>query len=153
MRIVLIAVLAVFLGCSDKRDARVDPMVAAMKACPGDAELECARPILNVSNLRAAQSYYRDQLGFKIDWDHGDPPDFGAVSRSSLTLFMCQQCQGHPGAWVFTFAHDVDKLHTEFVQRHAKIRMPPTNMSWGIREMHVEDLDGNVIRFGGPVEH
>jgi catechol 2,3-dioxygenase-like lactoylglutathione lyase family enzyme len=154
MRIVLIlaGLASGSVGCSDKRE-HVDPLAAAAKACGDDGELECPRPILTVSNLRAAQGYYRDALGFKIDWEHGEPADFGSVSRSNLILFMCQQCQGHPDAWVFTFAHDVDKLHREFVERHAKIRMPPTNMAWGLREMHVEDPDGNVLRFAGPIEH
>jgi hypothetical protein len=48
---------------------------------------------------------------------------------------------------------DVDRLHEELVERHAIIRMPPTNMAWGLREMHVGDRDGNVIRFASPIEH
>ena len=152
MRFVILAVVAMVVGCESKRE-RVDPLVAAMKACPGDGELECPRPILNVKELRASQRYYRDSLGFKVDWDHGDPPNFGAVSRSNLILFLCQQCQSSPGAWVFTFTHDVDKLHKELAERGALIKMPPTNMEWGLREMQVNDPDGNVLRFAGPVEH
>jgi catechol 2,3-dioxygenase-like lactoylglutathione lyase family enzyme len=139
-------------GCSEQRE-HVDPMVAAAKACSQDGELECPRPIFNVSSLRTSQHYYRDALGFTIDWEHGSPPDFGSVSRSNLVLFMCQGCQGTPGAWLFTFTKNVDRLYKELVGRKAIIRMPPTNMSWGLREMHVSDLDGNVLRFAAPIEH
>ena len=47
------------------------------------------------------------------------------------------------------FAHpDVDKLHREVVKKGAKVRMPPRDMPWRMREMHLADLDGNVLRVG-----
>lgn len=149
----MLACLAMaFVGCSSKRE-RKDPLLEAARECSRGGELECPRPILRVTDLHAAQHYYRDALGFKIDWEHGEPADFGSVSRSNVVLFMCQNCQSSPGIWVFTFTHDVDRLHEEFVERHARIRMPPTNMAWGLREMQVEDPDGNVLRFASPIEH
>ena len=124
---------------------------AAAEACELHGELSCPRPIFNVGNLQAGQAYYRDVLGFSVDWVHGDPPTFGSVSRGKATLFMCEGCQGAPGAWMMVFADDVDELHEEFSGRGASIRMEPTNMPWGLRELHVADPDGNVIRFGmGP---
>jgi predicted enzyme related to lactoylglutathione lyase len=42
---------------------------------------------------------------------------------------------------------DVEKLQEELKARGVTIRMPPTNFPWAL-EMHVEDPDGNVIRFG-----
>lgn len=132
------------LGCGGEPDS----LAAVAKACHEDGELSCPRPIFNVRSLAASQSYYRDALGFEIDWDHGEPPDFGSVSRESLVLFMCQGCQGTPGAWTMVFARDVDALYDEFQGRGALIRMAPTTMPWGIRELHVSDPDGNIIRFG-----
>lgn len=122
------------------------------KACTEDAELGCPRPILNVSHLADAQRYYRDALGFEIDWEHGEPADFASVSRGNATVFMCEGCQGTPGAWMMVFARDVDALHEEFIRRGAKIRMAPKTMPWGIRELHVSDPDGNVLRFGTGVD-
>jgi len=138
-------------GCKDSHK-RNDPLVELARTCTHDAELSCPRPIFNVRSLRASQAYFHDALGFKLDWDHGDPPDFGSVSRGDSQIFMCQGCQGTPGAWTMIFAKDVDALHQDFVRRKAQIRMPPTNMPWGIREMHVSDLDGNVLRFGSSID-
>jgi catechol 2,3-dioxygenase-like lactoylglutathione lyase family enzyme len=138
------------LACkADRRSA----LTEAAKACSHDSELSCARPILNVRDLKASQRYYRDVLGFKVDWEDGEPADFGSVSRGHGVLFMCQQCQGQPGAWVMLFAEDVDRLHREFVSKDARIRMPPRNMPWGLREMHVSDPDGHVLRFATSTEH
>ena len=115
--------------------------------------MSCARPIFNVRDLRASQRYYREALGFKVDWDHGDPPDFGSDSRGEGVLFMCQGCQGRPGTWVMIFTRDVDRLHEELVRNKAIIQMPPPDMPWGLREMQVADPDGNVIRFASAIDH
>jgi catechol 2,3-dioxygenase-like lactoylglutathione lyase family enzyme len=136
-------------GC--KRSER-NPLVETARECARHGDLSCPRPILHVRSLHASQRYYRDALGFKIDWEHGDPPDFGSVSRGDSMLFMCQGCQGNPGSWMMIFTPDVDRLHDELARRGAIIRMPPTNMPWGMREMQVADPDGNVIRFGSAIE-
>jgi uncharacterized glyoxalase superfamily protein PhnB len=46
------------------------------------------------------------------------------------------------------FMDDVDALHEEYKASGAIIRMPPTNMSWGTREMNVADPDGHRFRMG-----
>ena len=53
---------------------------------------------------------------------------------------------------MMVFARDVDALHKELSRRGARIRMPPKDMPWGIRELHVADPDGNVIRFGTGID-
>jgi len=55
--------------------------------------------------------------------------------------------QGRGGAWIWIGVEDVEKLHEEYKARGVAIRLPPTNYPWAL-EMHVEDPDGNVIRFG-----
>jgi catechol 2,3-dioxygenase-like lactoylglutathione lyase family enzyme len=153
MRIVLAAMLMLGLvACKTKPDHK-DPLAELAKACEGKGELSCSHPIFNVASLRASQAYYRDALGFKIDWDHGDPPNFGSVSRGHSAIFMCERCQGHPGAWMMIFTPDVDRLYQEFVEHHAIIQRPPTNEPWGMREMQVADPDGNVMRFGMSLDH
>jgi catechol 2,3-dioxygenase-like lactoylglutathione lyase family enzyme len=154
MRIAIACLVIGILGCSDSKPARDKYALAeAAKKCLAHDGMSCTIPILTIKELRASQAYYRDKLGFKVDWDHGDPPDFGAVSRDHSVIFMCQQCQGTPGAWLMIFTKDVDALHAEYVKRGAIIKMAPTDMPWGLREMQVQDPDGNVIRFGGHGNH
>ena len=129
------------------------PLAEAARSIVHDDDLSNAIPIFTVTDLRASQRYYRDVLGFHVDWEDGDPPDFGSVSRGHAIVFMCQGCQGHPGAWIMVFAPDVDRLHEEFVAKGAIVKRPPTNMPWRLREMLVEDEDGNTIRFAGRIEH
>jgi catechol 2,3-dioxygenase-like lactoylglutathione lyase family enzyme len=152
-QLLLIVVIATGLFACGKKDRTADsPLAQAAKAClHHDSEVSCPRPILTVDNLAASTRYYRDKLGFKLDWDYGEPPDFASVSRGDGVLFMCQGCQGHPGAWTMLFTRDVDKLHDELRKRGATIKMAPTDMPWGLREMQVSDPDGNVLRFGSAI--
>lgn len=152
MRFVLVLAL-VAVGCSEKRTERESPLLAEARRCAKGSEMTCGRPVINVASLAASQAYYRDRLGFKVDWDHGDPPTFGSVSRGDFVLFMCERCEMPAGAWSMTFMTSVDKYYDELKQRDAIIRTPPSDMPWGLREMHVADIDGNVIRFASHGDH
>ncbi len=108
-------------------------------------EFEGVSPILRVANLAASLTYYVDVLGFAIDWHY--PSSIASVSRGRVSIFLCEGDQGHPGAWAWIGVSDADALHAEYQQLGAIIRVPPTNYPWAL-EMHVEDPDGNVLRFG-----
>lgn len=101
-------------------------------------------PILRVANLAASVEYYVIVLGFKIDFDDGS---IASVSRGRCGLFLAEGDQGHAGAWVWVGVSDIEPLFEEYCARGARLRHPPTNYRWAY-EMQIEDLDGNVLRFG-----
>ena len=142
-------VIVLGLGCGNGKTDAPAPFAAVAQQCRDKHELGCPRPIFAVKNLPASLGYYRDILGFKIDWEWGEPADFASVTRGNATIFLGQDSHGGDGAlWVF--AKKVDKLYEELRKKGATIKMPPTDMPWGAREMHVIDRDGNLLRFGGP---
>jgi len=112
-------------------------------------ELGGVTPILRVANLAASIDYYTTKLGFKVNWGFPDTGEsfFASISRGRCNLFLSVGDQGHPGAWVWIDGNNVEALHEEFKASGANIRNPPTNYSWAL-EMQVEDLDGNILRFG-----
>jgi len=101
-------------------------------------------PVLRVRDVGASRDYYVQVLGFRVDFQNRD---FVAVSRGQCHVFLCEGDQGNPGSWVWIDGRNVDALYEEYKASGAKIRHPPTNYSWAL-EMQVEDLDGNVLRFG-----
>ncbi|MBP0002536.1 MAG: bleomycin resistance family protein [Cyanobacteria bacterium SBC] len=105
-------------------------------------------PILNVKDIANSISYYVSVLGFKKDWDWGDPPTFASVSRDDIGIFLCQGSQGQSGMWISIFVDDVDALYEEYKTKGAVIRQAPTNFPWGMREMNIEDPDGHRLRIG-----
>ncbi len=104
-----------------------------------------ANPVLRVESLSAAIDYYAGVLGFQIDWSY--LPHIASVSRGQCHIFLCQGDQGHAGSWLWVGVEDAAALEAEFRSRGAKIRHPATNYNWAL-ELQVEDLDGNVLRFG-----
>jgi catechol 2,3-dioxygenase-like lactoylglutathione lyase family enzyme len=150
MRRIVLLLAFTPVGCG--ADA-ASPLADAASKLAHDDGLSAAIPIFSVRDLKASQRYYRDALGFTVEWEDGDPPDFGAVARDHARVFMCQGCQGIPGAWIMVFTPNVDELHAELGERGAIIERAPTNMPWNLREMLVRDQDGNAIRFAGPIEH
>lgn len=111
--------------------------------------LEGTTPILRVHDLKTSIEYYVQKLGFRVNWGFPDERTsfFASISRDKCCLFLSEGDQGHPGTWVWIGAEDAEALHEEFKASGAKIRNPPTNYEWTF-EMQVEDLDGNVLRFG-----
>jgi catechol 2,3-dioxygenase-like lactoylglutathione lyase family enzyme len=104
-----------------------------------------ASPILRVNNLEASIRYFCETLGFSLDWQ--DPTQFASVTRGDASLMLSVGEQGSPPAWVWIGVGDPQALHDEYAIKGARIRMEPTNFPWAL-EMHVEDLDGNVLRLG-----
>jgi catechol 2,3-dioxygenase-like lactoylglutathione lyase family enzyme len=108
-------------------------------------KFEHAAPILNVSDMAASLNYYVDVLGFRnADWG---TDAFTSVNRDNAGIYLCHGGQGQPGTWVWIGVEDVATLYEEYKKSGARIRKAPENYSWAY-EMHVEDLDGHVLRFG-----
>jgi catechol 2,3-dioxygenase-like lactoylglutathione lyase family enzyme len=148
MRFALI--LALLFGC--KHHSHEAPLAELASQCT-HGDFGCPVPIIYVRDIAASQAYYRDKLGFKLDWTDGDPVDFASVTRGHTQIFMCHECQGNPGSWLWVSTPDVDRTYADFQKRGATIKAPPQNQRWGVREMQVADLDGNVLRIGSPIDH
>ena len=104
--------------------------------------------------------------GWKELWDWGTPPTFGAVgSGKEARIFLCQGAQGGRGRGrtppcfsrtetkkgdkgVWMSVDDVDEMHKYCVAAGLEITFPPTDMPWGVREMHLRHPDGHVFRVG-----
>lgn len=111
----------------------------------GKVPFENSAPILRVADMEASVRYYVDVLGFQnADW--GDE-HFTCVRRDRAGIYLCLQAQGGPGTWAWIGVEDVDALYQEYVATQARIRHSPRNYPWAL-EIHVEDLDGHVLRFG-----
>jgi catechol 2,3-dioxygenase-like lactoylglutathione lyase family enzyme len=121
-------------------------------------------PILNVSDLAASFAWF-GKLGWKKLWDWGDPPGFGAVGSGECEIFLCRDGQGgrgrggvtatfgpdgdetaDKGVWMSVWVDDVDAVHRVCVEEGLEVAFPPTDMPWGVREMHVRHPDGHVLR-------
>jgi len=108
-------------------------------------KFEHAEPILRVSDMRASVRYYTEVLGFvNAEWGSDD---FTAVLRDGAAIYLCRAAQGQAGTWAWIGVEDVTSLYREYLQSGARVRHSPRNYPWAL-EIHVEDPDGHVLRFG-----
>lgn len=115
--------------------------------------LKAAIPVLHVSSSAAAEELYCNSLGFRLEFayriDERRPdPCYMGLTRDGVALHLSSfSGDGVAGNVVFIVVDDVDALHAELVARGVPIAMPPTDQTWGNREMYVTDRDGNSLRF------
>jgi uncharacterized glyoxalase superfamily protein PhnB len=113
-------------------------------------------PILFVRDVSGSAAFFRDKLGFEIDFLHGTPPFYGSVSRGKARLhlrFVHQPTFAELAAREVSLilatveVSDVQALFDEFNERGAEFAQVPTRQPWGGTDFHVRDPDGNVISF------
>lgn len=115
-----------------------------------------AIPVLHVASSAAAEEFYCGRLGFRRTFayrvnDAKPDPCYMGLARDDVSLHVSSfSGDGVSGGVVYLVVNDVDRLHAELVQQSVRISLPPTNQTWGNREMYALDSDGNSIRFVHP---
>lgn len=114
-----------------------------------------AVPEIPVRDLRAALEYYRDRLGFTIDWGAQEGGDgIAGISRGDCRLFLTdgkfRERHGNRSPVLIWLNLDgreaVDALHAAWSGAGAKIVAPPESKPWGLHEFTAADADGNLLR-------
>lgn len=103
-------------------------------------------PELPVADVERAQRYYRDTLGFQINWLEPDK-GIGAVSRAPVAIFFRRREPPFEPAVHWVFVPDIDATYLEMESFGANITEPLGRKPWGLRQFTLEDLDGNRFYF------
>jgi GNAT superfamily N-acetyltransferase/predicted enzyme related to lactoylglutathione lyase len=106
-------------------------------------------PQLPVADVRETTQFYRDVLGFKIDWTWGEN-DYGAVSRDRTELYLIAAQPPFQPITCVVNVTAVDPLCEEWRAKGAKVLSEPENKPWGLREFMVEDNNGHRFRVSQP---
>jgi uncharacterized glyoxalase superfamily protein PhnB len=111
-----------------------------------------AAPVLPVDNAVASAEFYRDQLGFQIEFMHGDPPYYAIVSRDNAVTIHFSEREDtskkiHPCS-VYIFVNDVEAVYEEYKSKGMKMFSPPEDQDYGMREFELRDLNGHFLVFG-----
>jgi catechol 2,3-dioxygenase-like lactoylglutathione lyase family enzyme len=115
-------------------------------------------PVLLVHDVAKTAEFYRDKLGFHIDFLYGDPPIQAGISRGDWTASgaIIQLSQIPPersivplSGYLYIFVgRDIDSLYETYQAARVTIRDEPTSYPWGLREFAIEDNNGHILRFG-----
>lgn len=113
-------------------------------------------PIVHVRDVAAASKFYAAKLGFAVDFLHGSPAFYGAVSRDGVHLHLrhvtvpnfAQLAAREPSLILATIeVANVKALFAEVEARGAPIAQPLMRQAWGGLDFQVRDPDGNVVSF------
>lgn len=126
------------------------------RASAGKPVLKDVAPVLLVRDVKNCATFFQQTLGFKIDFLHGSPPFYGAVSRDGVCLHLRYVQQ--PGFAQAALREtslicasiqvgNVQGLFEEFKARGVKFTQKLTKQAWGGTDFHVQDPEGNVISF------
>lgn len=110
-------------------------------------------PEVPVDDLAGSIAYYRDRLGFTLDWSDANL-GLAGISRGDSRLFLAdagyRSALGNRGPgllWInLASREEVDALHAQWRDAGAQITSPPTAQPWQLYEFFAEDLDGNILR-------
>ena len=114
------------------------------------------RHVLAVKNLSTSVAYFKDKLGFELDftapgWEFLSFGDFKVMLGECADALWAHETGDH--SW---FAHalveNVDEVYDEFNERGAEIISTIRTQSWGIRDFCVKTPDGHRIVFGQLIE-
>jgi catechol 2,3-dioxygenase-like lactoylglutathione lyase family enzyme len=117
-----------------------------------------AVPVVFVSDVPRAADFYRDQLGFTIDFLHGEPPFYAGVSRDEACIhlrFVHQPViatalrEEEQLLSAFISVADVKGLFAEYEARDVPFVHGLRGEQWGQSSFTVRDPDGNWLYFAG----
>ena len=122
----------------------------------GPPSLKNVTPILLVRDVKGCATFFKQKLGFEIDFLHGSPPFYGAVSRDGVGLhirfvhhpFFAQAAAEEKSLIAASIeVANVQGLFEEFRARGVEFAQKLRSQPWGGTDFHVRDPDGNVISF------
>jgi uncharacterized glyoxalase superfamily protein PhnB len=116
-------------------------------------EFPPACPEIPVSELAPALAYYRDCLGFTVDWAD-EAPGLAGLSQGASRLFMgAASYRAHLGSqgpavvWLNMASRaEVDALHDRWRAAGARLDHPPAAKPYKLYEFLAFDPDGNILR-------
>lgn len=153
----IIAVEAGYAGWAELKTATISAAAPAKRASRAP-RLTRAMPVIFVADVQASANFFRDVLGFSIDFLHGEPPFYGSVCRDGACLhikFVHQPVltvgAEDKDAFINAFieVENVKALYGEYVDKGASFYQKLKKEAWGGQDFIVRTPDGNAICFAG----
>jgi uncharacterized glyoxalase superfamily protein PhnB len=115
-----------------------------------------AIPVLRILDVEEALGFYRDYLGFTVEWEHRFEPDgpvYMQISRGPVTLHLSEHHgSGTPDSVVYVRVEDLHALHRELSEKESALLRPEVEETpWGSECMDLLDPFGNCLRMDQPL--
>jgi uncharacterized glyoxalase superfamily protein PhnB len=109
-------------------------------------------PILRIFDVQKALEFYRDFLGFTIDWEHRFGPDlplYTQISRDGAVLHLSEHFgDGTPGTRIRIETSGLEAYQAWLLAKQYRNARPGiVTQEWGERSMTIADPFGNYLSF------
>lgn len=118
-----------------------------------------AATIIPVNNMAASIAYYRDALGFNLEfsWPEEGATTYAVLNREDavsihLSLREKGEASSDPKAGIYIFVYEVDALYEAYQATGANIINALADRDYGMRDFDVRDPDGFLLTFGTGIE-
>lgn len=109
---------------------------------------QTVHPTITVPSAQTAAEYYRDKLGFELEFLWGEPPVYAGVRLGQASIHFSDGKPSPNGFWVYCVVDNVDELFEWYQENGIDIVDQPQTHPWGMREFNIQDLNGYRLRFG-----
>jgi uncharacterized glyoxalase superfamily protein PhnB len=106
-----------------------------------------ASPVLRVMSTGPALTFYRDVLGFTVEFQYDD---YVGLSFGEAGLHLCGPAAGQTagGGAVYFFCDEIDAYFGTIRARGAMPERDPADQFYAMRDFSISDPDGNRLTFG-----
>ena len=120
-------------------------------------------PVFLVDDVEAAAQYYRDILGFEVDFGWGDDASYGRVVRDDAIIdFVRAEPVGSRnsiassgaarGSDALIVVSDVEEVYVELQERGATVIERLAPREYGMLDCMIEDPNGYRLTIGGALD-
>ena len=108
--------------------------------------------VFPVGDVKKSTEYYRNQLGFTVNFEWGEPPTYAVLKRGeAVSVHFTKReddyepSKTHPAIYVFVC--DVDAVYEEFTSKGVEIVNPIGDREYGMRDFDIRDPNGYILAF------
>lgn len=119
-------------------------------------EVTATQHVLAVNDLKKAESYFLDKLGFSVRF-RTDGWSFLSFGQFHIMLGHCpgeipaRDIHEH-AYFAYVNCVGIDELYRDYQQRGVDIFQPISNKPWGLREFGVATPEGHRVMFGEDIK-
>lgn len=119
---------------------------------PTERHVVHTRHVLAVKNLAVSAGYFKDKLGFDLDfvapgWEFLSFGAFKVMLGECVDALWARETGDH-SYFAHCLVENVDEVYAELKERGADLMSSPEDKSWGLREFGAITPDGHRITYG-----
>lgn len=113
------------------------------------AAVTMAVPVLASLNIQDSIDFYTQKLGFSLVMQN---QDYAIVKRdgAEVQFWHCNEPHIAQNTSCYLRVKGLQALYQELAQQLPDLA-PPKTLPWGMQELYILDLHGNLLKWGEPV--